>query len=341
MKEKLLFAVCFLLVLSGTAMAQSKVVRGKVTSLDDGSALPIVTVTIKGSSTATVTNADGDYTINASDDQTLVFSFVGFITHEELVGNRSDINVALRTDLQALQEVIVTGVAGATDPRKMTVSVTKVTADKLTSVPATSAATALSGKVAGLKTSGVRGTPGGSADILLRGDNNLNVGSGPLILVDGTILSGTLADINVDDVESIEVVKGAAAAALYGSRAGNGVISVLTKRGRGINMNSTSITVRNELGAENLAKYLKTSDAHYYELASDWESVKGRYTKYAGPTFPDDYQGMGYDPRITNSRRVDPDGYMDNPFGVVRDEQREFFRTGTSMTNFVSVAYRT
>jgi len=219
--------------------------------------------------------------------------------------------------------------------------VTKVSADKLNIVPATSASTALSGKVAGLRTSGVRGTPGAAADVLLRGDNNLNVGSGPLILVDGTILSGTLADINVDDVESIEVVKGAAAAALYGSRAGNGVISVITKRGKGINMNSTSITVRNELGAENLAKYLKTSESHYYALADDWQTVQGKYTKYKNAGYPADYMGQGYDPRITGNRVVDADGYMDNPYGVYRDEQREFFRTGTNMTNFVSVANRT
>ncbi len=341
MKEKLLFTLCFLLLSAGFALGQTRNISGRVTSSDDGSNLETVTVTVKGTSTATVTDANGNYSINASSNQTLVFTFVGYATVEESVGNRSVINVSMVSDVQQLSEVIVSGVAGATDRRKMTVSVTKVSADKLNIVPATSASTALSGKVSGLRTSGVRGTPGAAADILLRGDNNLNVGSGPLILVDGTILSGTLADINVDDVESIEVVKGAAASALYGSRAGNGVISVITKRGRNLNMNTTSINVRNEIGTEQLAKYLKTSESHYFALADDWETAKGKYTKYKGANYPADYMGEGYDPRITGNRSVDPDGYMDNPFGVYRDEQKEFFRTGTSMTNYVSVANRT
>ncbi len=340
MKEKLLLVFLFCFCAYAGAMAQSRTVRGKVTSSTDGAGLATVTVQVKGGNVTTQTDANGDYAINVSGGETLVFSYVGFVSAEEPVGDRSVINVSLAMDLQQIEEVIVTGVAGATDRRKLTVSVTKVNADKLNIVPATSAATALSGKVAGLKTSGVRGTPGAAADMLLRGDNNLNVGSGPLILVDGTILSGTLADINVDDVESIEVVKGAAAAALYGSRAGNGVISVITKRGKGIALNSTKITVRNELGAENLAKYLKTSESHYYELADDWETAKGKYTKYKAAGYPADYMGQGYDPRITGKRDPDPDGYMDNPYGVYRDEQKEFFRTGTSMTNFISVANR-
>ena len=220
----------------------------------------------------------------------------------------------------------------------MTVSVTKVGAEQLQTVPSSSAANALAGKVAGLKTSSVNGNPGQGADLLLRGDNNLNTSSAPLILVDGVILSGSLSDINVDDVESIEVVKGAAASALYGSRAGNGVISVITKRGKGIGTAKAQIVVRNEVGVSNLSHYLKTSDAHYYALAQDWESAKGKYTKYKGVTYPSDYIGAGFNPGIAGSRAIDADGYMDNSYGVYRNPQADFFRTGINVTNFVSVA---
>src|SRR5690606_37973323 len=107
--------------------------------------------------------------------------------------------ISLSQDIQSMSEVIVTGVAGATSRKKMTVSVTKVSAEQLNVVPATSAASALAGKVAGLKTSSVNGNPGQGADLLLRGDNNLSTSSSPLILVDGIILTGSLSDINVDD----------------------------------------------------------------------------------------------------------------------------------------------
>lgn len=340
MKKRLLLIFGFLFCLTGSVVAQNKTIRGKVTATDDGSAMPGVVVQVKGTNVATQTDANGDYTVSASSDQTLVFSFVGFDSVEETVGSRSVINVSLETDQKLLDEVIVTGVAGATSRKKLTVSVVKVGSDKLSIVPATSAAGALVGKVAGLQTSQQGGSPGAATDLLLRGDNNLNGSSAPLLLVDGIILTGSLADLNVDDIESIEVVKGAAAAALYGSRAGNGVISVTTKRGTSTHLNKTDVVVRNEIGAQQLAKYMETAESHLYAMAPDWQTAQGRYTKYAGVTFPADYSGTGFDPRISGSRALDPDGYMDNPYGVYRDQQKEFFRTGTNLTNFISVANR-
>lgn len=334
----LLFGLLFFVV--SRIDAQTRTITGKVTASDDGSAIPGATVQVKGTSTATHTGGDGSFSISASADQVLVFSFVGFNPTEETVGTRSVINVQLDTDQRLLDEVIVTGVAGATSRKKMTVSVTKVGQDRLNIVPATSAAGALVGKVAGLRTSAVGGSPGANTDLLLRGDNNLNTSSAPLLLVDGIILTGSLADLNVDDIESIEVVKGASAASLYGSRAGNGVIAVTTKRGSNLSLNKTDITVRNELGASQVARYLKTAESHHYALADDWQTAQGKYTKYRGVTFPADYAGAGYDPRIQGSRSVDPDGYMDNPYGVYKDMQKDVFRTGTMLTNFVSVGNR-
>jgi TonB-dependent SusC/RagA subfamily outer membrane receptor len=207
-------------------------------------------------------------------------------------------------------------------------------------VPATSAASALSGKVAGVKISSPGGSPGGNVDLLLRGDNNLNVGSSPLILVDGVILTGSLSDINVDDVESMEVVKGAAASSLYGSRAGNGVIAITTKRGSRIGVNSTTVTIRNEVGFQNLQHYVDLSKSHAYTLANDWQNYVGKYTKYQGVTYPANYPG-GFYPGLSGSRSLDADHYLDNPFAVNIDQQKEFFNTGKNYTNYVGIATRT
>ena len=323
-------------------MAQGKKISGKVTD-GSGNPVPGASVLVKGTTKGTSTDATGSFELAISANaKTLVISAVGFDNEEISIGSNTSFSVSLKASSgQEMSEVIVTGVAGATTRKKMTVSVTKVGAEQLQTVPASSAANALAGKVAGLKTSSVNGNPGQGADLLLRGDNNLSTSSAPLILVDGIIMSGSLADINIDDVESIEVVKGAAASALYGSRAGNGVISVITKRGRGIAANKPVITVRNEVGMQDLSHYLKTSESHYYALASDWQTAQGKYTKYAGVTYPANYIGAGFNPGIAGSRGIDTDGYMDNPFGVYRNPQAEFFRTGMNIVNFISVANRT
>jgi hypothetical protein len=153
----------------GYVLGQNRTVKGKITASEDGSAIRGVTVQIKGTTVATQSDVNGDYTISANADQTIVFSFIGFNTLEEVVGNRSILNVSLDTDLKALDEVIVSGVAGATSRKKMTVSVTKVGEAQLTAVPATSLSSALAGKVAGLKIGSSSGAPGQAVDMLLRG----------------------------------------------------------------------------------------------------------------------------------------------------------------------------
>ena len=337
MRKLLMLFLGISMLVSQAAFSQANPLRG---SVKDANGQPVIGASVKvaSSNVGTVTDVSGNFSINVKPGQKLIVSAIGYGELE--VTAAEGMIVSLTQDIQSMSEVIVTGVAGATSRKKMTVSVTKVSAEQLNTVPATSASSALAGKVAGLKISSVNGNPGQGADLLLRGDNNLSTSSAPLILVDGIILTGSLADINVDDIESIEVVKGAAAAALYGSRAGNGVISVITKRGKGIAPNKPVIIVRNEVGVQELSSYLETANAHVYALASDWETAKGSYTKYAGVTYPSDYIGAGFHPGISGSRSIDPDGYMDNPFGVNRNQQAEFFRKGINQVNFISIANR-
>ncbi len=330
-----------LLFSAGSLFGQG-VVTGKVANTS-GTPISGATILIQGTETGVSADAEGNFTINIpSNETTLIISAVGYANQSVRVQAGRSYNVNLQAGTgEDLEDVIVTGVAGATSRKKMTVSVTKVNSEQLNAVPATSLSSALTGKVAGLKAASYGGQPGESLDILLRADNNLNVSSSPLILVDGVIMSGSLADINADDVESIEVVKGAAASSLYGSRAGNGVISVITKRGKGLALNRVAVNVRNEIGFQNLTHYLETATAHPYKLASDWQTVQGRYTKYDGVTYPADYMGAGYSPGISGNRVIDDDHYMDNSYGVFRNQQAEFFHTGRNYTNFVSVANRT
>lgn len=338
--KKLLLSLFVSLVCAVSALAQDRIITGTVTSAEDNLPLPGVNVLIKGKTIGVSTGSNGKYQITAKTGETLVFTSIGFNAAEKVI-NGTEINVALSPDLKTLSEVIVTGVAGATQREKMTVSVTKVTAEQLNAVPPSSLSSALSGKVAGLKASSSGGAPGAQIDILLRGDNNLNnVGSGPLIVVDGVIMSGSLADFNADDVESIEVVKGAAASALYGSRAGNGVIAITSKRGKSLAVNQTAINIRNEYGLQDLAKNLAVAESHPYALASDWEQFKGQFTKYAGVTYPAGYKDAGFDPRISGNRALKADHYMDNPYGISRNQQDDFFVTGKNYTNFVSVSNR-
>lgn len=318
--------------------AQTRTVTGKITS-SDGLPISFASIVEKGTNNGTTADANGNFKITIAGN-VLVISATGYADKEVEVSGKT-VDVTLETTTQSLSEVIVTGVVGATDPKKMTVSVTKIDAERLTKVPPMSLSSALTGKVAGVKATSYGGQPGQSIDIQLRADNNLpNVSSSPLILVDGVIMSGNLADINADDVASIEVVKGAAASALYGSRAGNGVISVITKRGKGIDLNVPRITLRNEYGFQNLQHYLKTAKHHSYKMADDWETYKGKYTKYNGVTYPANYIGAGFDPGISGNRKPDADHFMDNEYGVTRNQQAEFFRTGHNYTNFVSVANR-
>lgn len=323
-----------LLLFAVHVSAQQPVINGKVLA---ASGLPLAGATVSSGRTSTLTSDKGEFSIRVATGATLTVSYVGY---EDMKMPASDgMSVTLQPATGILEDVVVTGVAGATSRKKLTVSVTRIGEERLNIVPAMSAAGALVGKVAGVRISPVSGSPGGGIDIQLRGDNNIGIGSSPLILVDGVILDGSLTDINIDDIESMEVVRGAAASALYGSRAANGVIAITSKRGNKLALGSSSVTVRNEIGFQQIGNYIDIAESHPFALATDWASFKGKYTKYDGVTYPADYKG-GYDYRIVGSRKVDADHYMDNEFGITRDQQKEFFKTGQNYTNYFSISSR-
>lgn len=206
-------------------------VMGTVTSVDDGGALPGVTVLVKGSNTGTVTDADGHYSIDVSkEDDILVFSSIGFATLEIPVNGRSVVDVALASDITSLEEVIVVGY-GTQKKSDLTGSVVRVNMDEKSMLPNVNIFQALSGAAAGVNVSGA-GLAGSEPSISIRGRTSLSANDKPLIVLDGIIYNGAIADINVSDVESVDILKDASAAAVYGSRSANGVLLITTKKGK-------------------------------------------------------------------------------------------------------------
>ncbi len=222
-------------------LAQDKLITGKVSG-DDGSPLPGVTVLVKGTSVGTSSDADGNYKISVGGNSTLVFSFIGFKAQEIAVGTQSTINVTLVSDDKMLSEIVVTGYGVAQNKRELTGSIATVKGSTLEGLPMQSFDRAMQGRAAGVQITGLSGQPGGAINVRVRGVGSINAGNDPLYIVDGVqVASGGLAgvsssnvlnSINPTDIESIEILKDAAAASIYGAQAANGVVLITTKRGR-------------------------------------------------------------------------------------------------------------
>jgi len=242
MKQKLLsiFLVCVLV--ASAAFAQDKRITGKVTAREDGLPLPGVSVKITGTTIGTQTDVNGNYSISVpSNAKTLEFSFIGFSNQLTTIGAKTLINVGLDVDSKALSEVVVTGY-GTQTKREVGGSIAKVTGDQFENQPIASFQTALQGRAAGVQVIANNGIPGGAINVQIRGVNSFSGGSQPLYIVDGVQLNGatfagytqtnTLAGINSNDIESIEVLKDAASSAIYGAQAANGVVIITTKKGK-------------------------------------------------------------------------------------------------------------
>ena len=227
----------------GVAMAQTQV-QGTIVD-EQGEPVIGASVLVKGTTTGTVTNIDGEFALSAPSNGTLVISYVGMQTMEVAVSPR--IRVILRSDAELLDEVVVTGY-GTFKKSSFTGSAATVNTDKLKDVPVTSVSDKLAGNVAGVQINSVSGQPGATESIRIRGMGSINAGNNPLYVIDGVpVLSGDmsgfsyadagtsiLSTLNSSDIENITVIKDAAAASLYGSRAANGVVVITTKKGKGL-----------------------------------------------------------------------------------------------------------
>ncbi|HEY0055564.1 MAG TPA: SusC/RagA family TonB-linked outer membrane protein [Pedobacter sp.] len=253
--RKLLSSLSFVLLWATFALAQERTVTGTVTASDDGSALPGVSIKVKGTTTGTQTGAEGQYSIRVRDNSTLVFSFIGFASQEIAVSGRDVINVTMGTDAQQLGEVVVTALGVTRERKSVGYAATTVTAAEVNRASPTNIVQGLAGKVAGVDISTTSGAPGGSTKVVLRGFSSITGNNQPLYVIDGVPINnsrpgqqapvgsngdledaydfGNAAnDINPNDIESVNILKGASATSLYGSRGSNGVIVITTKRGK-------------------------------------------------------------------------------------------------------------
>ncbi len=240
-----------------SVVQQTKKVSGKVTDAS-GAALPGVSIVIKGTTTGSITDSDGNFNLsNVSENATLIFSFVGMQTQEVAVAGQTNFNIILQEDAIGIEEVVAIGY-GTVRKRDLTGSVTSVKSDNIEKANTASLNDALQGLAAGVQVTSQSGRPGEAAGILIRGGSSISASNSPLYVIDGfPQLGGDNMDLNPQDIESVEILKDASAGAIYGARASNGVVIITTKSGR---QGSIEISYDGKASFSNIIKKLETID---------------------------------------------------------------------------------
>jgi len=320
-------AAAFVFLIASPLPAQEgAVITGRVTAAG-GEALGGASVVVANTNLGAVTAANGAYTITIAADgvrgQEVVLTarFIGYRPIDRTVtiaAGTQEQNFELQPDPLRLEEVIVTGVGEATALRKLPFAVGRVTKDQLQEVPGSSALVALQGKVAAVRLVPTSSQPGGEVALRLRGATSISGRQDPLFIVDGIITPFGLADIAPEDVERVEVVKGAAASSLYGSNAANGVVQVFTDRGRSLPDGALRVTTRVEGGVNNMPRRLEFSHSHAWQV-----DANGDYILTA--------QGGRID---------EPDGIADNAFKVYYDHWDALVDQGNFWSGYVSIGQR-
>jgi len=230
--KRILFLGLILCTVSTCLFAQNREIRGKVTDQENNKPLSATSVQVKGSSVGTTTDGNGNFIIRAPVNSTLLFSSIGYESKEITSNNRLVINLTLVSESSVLGDVVIVGY-GTQKRKDVTGSITTVNPGAYKDQPVLDASAALQGRVAGVQVTNTSGAPGSEAKIHIRGPNSINASNTPLYVVDGVALSSIgLQDINVNDIQSMEVLKDASATAIYGSRGANGVVLITTKSGR-------------------------------------------------------------------------------------------------------------
>lgn len=268
-------------------------VKGRVTS-ERGEGLPGVNVVIKGTQQGTTSDADGIFSVKVADENTiLVFSFVGYLTREILVGKKTDLEISLEEDEKSLEEVVVVGY-GTQRKRDLTGSVASVSSKEIERVPVVGLDHALQGRAAGVFVANNNANPGGEVNIRIRGINSIQGNNEPLYVVDGYI-GGNINTVNPTDIESIEVLKDASATSIYGARGANGVVIVTTKKGK---KGQTKLNFDTFQGFQTRSKKIELMDSNdYANFINAIDAARNRV-----PTYPDtrnlpfntDWQDMPY-----------------------------------------------
>lgn len=321
MKRILLLSFMFTCALAFTAMAQ-RTVSGTVTSKEDGAEIPGVNVVLKGTTTGSTTDIDGNYRISVPEDGgTLIFSFIGLSTQEVEVGSRTVIDLAMTSDAKQLTEVVVVGY-GTTTKQSFAGSLKQVDADLVNRKSVSNVSQALAGEVAGVNVINTTGQPGANATIRIRGIGSVNGNSAPLYVVDGVPYFGNINAINPADIENLTVLKDATATAIYGSRGANGVILINTRKGKG---GDSFIEVDMKYGQNQslLPRYDRITSPEEY-IAIGWDNTRQRGIQFnnADPAAYANARlfnaGTGIDPFYNMWNVADASELIDPATGQVR-----------------------
>jgi TonB-linked SusC/RagA family outer membrane protein len=348
-------AALVVLIASPLPAQQGAVITGRVTS-ERGEPLGGANVVVANSNFGAATAANGTYTITigaaAVRGQQVVLT-VRYISYRPgtrtvtLTPGTQEQNFELQPDPFRLEEVIVTGVADATDRRKLSFTVGTVGPQELQQVPGASALVALQGKVAALRLVPNSAQPGGEPSIRLRGATSISGRQDPLYIVDGVITRFGLADVAPEDVERVEVIKGAAASSLYGSDAANGVVQVATKRGSSLPDGALRVTTRTEAGINRMPKRMQFSRSHAWEVEETPGYCVATGLAQDDPSTPEDESeawtiapNANYCLNEDDARITKPDGIADNPFPVYYDHWNAVVDNGAFWTGYVSLGQR-
>lgn len=334
-RRMLFFAVLFV---SGLIQAQEVSISGQITSAEDEEPLPGVNIIIKGTSTGVTSDFDGNYSIRANIGDILVFSYIGFNELEYTIGNQTTINIELQESAESLDEVVVTALGISRKEQSLGYSISKVDGEELAEVKSINAINSLSGKVAGVDIAQPNTGAGGSSKVIIRGNSTLLGNNQPLYIIDGVPMDNQqlgdagqyggqdlgdgISSINQDDIETMSVLKGPAAAALYGSRASNGVILITTKSfdkksGNKFNVNlSSNMTVDNIVGEYGDVQHvygqgIKTPPKDVGDATGMWSW---------GDKMNSDLEFISFDGQIRD-------------YGIKQDHIKSFFQTGTTIQN--------
>ncbi len=322
LKKIQILLLLFFFALPVSSVAQVGSLSGVITDADSQEPIPGATIFLTDIARGVATDLDGEYSLEniPAGTHTLRVTFVGYITYTTTIeiteGEELIYNVSLSTDIYEMDDIVITGLSVGTPQTKTPFAITSIRSEQLQFVPATNPANAIRARAPGVRIVQGSGLPGSDMYMRLRGSNNLGSAQGPLIVVDGIITRGRIQDFDMQNVESIEIIKGAAAAALYGSLAGSGVIQIITKRGQ--ELEDTRVTIRNEVGYSSLARKISLTEHHAFMFDD-----QGNYRDADGIPYP-----------------VSARGIMDQPYDLLIDQQDEFFTARPFYTNFVSVEGR-
>ena len=263
-------------------------ITGTVTSMT-GEPIPGATIVVKGTTTGTITDNDGNYSLsNVPSDATLVFSFVGMRSMEINVDGRNFINVQLEDETIGLEEVVAIGY-GSQKKRDVTGSVQSISSEELANIPVAQIGQKLQGKTAGVEILQTTGIPGQGMSIRIRGAASINASSDPLYVVDGFPIVGDISNINPDEIESISILKDASATSLYGSRAANGVVLIQTKKGK---LGKTQVSLNAYYGVQTVPQKGRPDLMNAREFAQFEKEIREENAAYKGTTavIPEEYQ---------------------------------------------------